>query len=109
MSKREARAYLESLDGIPDFVAKRVLLTVLGGHCFPLDERLLGVLQEAGILDGESAEDASTKLERAIRAGESTSCFAALERLGDNAKRPAPRRSAKKGRSRAKAGTRKKG
>ena len=110
LSKREARAYLESLDGIPGFVARRVLLCALGGHCFPLDERLLGVLQGGGLLGGEDLESASVKLERAVRAGASAACFGALERLGEHAKPPKAqsKRPESKGRSRATSGSRKK-
>lgn len=111
IGKREARTYLESLDGIPAFVARRVFLCALGGHCFPLDDRLLGVLQRGGLLDDEDAEGASAKLERAVRAGDSASCFAALERLGEDAepvKSPRKRRTPK-GRKRAASSSRKKG
>ncbi|KAA0214322.1 MAG: hypothetical protein DYG94_07610 [Leptolyngbya sp. PLA3] len=88
MSKREARSALESLEGMVPFVAARVVLVELGGHCFPVDSRiaaLLGALCEPD----ESHASLSGKLERAFRAGEIPAIYAAIERRLEA--RPAPR------------------
>lgn len=78
--KREARAYLESLPGVPTFVSSRVLLLELGGHAFPVDGRIASVLTEAGVLeDGEDPETYGTKLERLVRAGEAESAYMVIE------------------------------
>ncbi|MCL4220399.1 MAG: hypothetical protein KJZ65_03415 [Phycisphaerales bacterium] len=97
MGKREARAALESLEGMVPFVAARVVLIELGGHCFPVDSRiasLLGPLREAD----ESHASLSGKLERAFRAGEIPSIYAAIERRIESQPVPkAPPRPRKSG------------
>lgn len=82
--KREARQYLEELEGMPRYAACRVTLLGLGGHAVPVDERLRRVLGEAGVI-GEiaDADELSNWLERRIRAGDAAPFFAALEALAD--------------------------
>ncbi len=41
LSKRDARNYLDTLEGMPPFVAARVVLLRLGGHAIPVDDNLL--------------------------------------------------------------------
>lgn len=72
MSKREARTYLESLDGMHPFVSARVLLMSLGGHAAPVDQRLLDRLIAVGVVEaGYDCERAGGVLERHIKAEES--------------------------------------
>ena len=67
--KRIAKQYLDTLDGVPPFVASRVLLLGLGGHAVPIDDRLLNNLVEAGTLESDTTpERASAALERHIKA-----------------------------------------
>lgn len=54
MSKRDARKYLETLDGCPPFVAARVLLLRMDGHAIPVDDKLNARLIEAEVADAES-------------------------------------------------------
>lgn len=69
LGKREARAYLESLDGVPPFVAARVTAAALGGHAVPVDERLLARLIDAEILtQGTDVVGAGAALDRRVRA-----------------------------------------
>lgn len=78
--KREARAYLDSLEGMTPFVAARVSLLALGVHAFPVDDRLAGKLLGAGA--GEAGEDAvalSGRLERHFRAGQAEDAYLRLE------------------------------
>lgn len=71
-NKRDAWKYLSTLDGIPQFVAARVLLMALGGHALPVDDRLLVRLIGEGVVDPDTTIDqAAGFLERAIKAGES--------------------------------------
>jgi hypothetical protein len=89
MPKREARAYLDSIEGMPGFVAARMMLLCFGGHAFPLDERLyLTLLEEQAAPEGEF-EEVGGWLERAFHAGEAAEPYLLLEAwLND---RPAPK------------------
>lgn len=81
MPKREARQYLDSAPGLPQFVAARILLVSLGGHAFPADSRIARVLEDAGVIDASDADnpDLGSKLERAVRAADSARVYALLE------------------------------
>lgn len=81
--KRDARAYLESLDGMPPFVSARVCVTALGAHGVPVDSRVISALVAEKALPSEletapHAECASW-LEHHIRADESASVHHRLE------------------------------
>ena len=69
--KREARHYLESLDGVPRAVAARVGHEMLEIHAVPVDDRLRDLLEVEGVIEaGSTAEHAATELERAISASD---------------------------------------
>ncbi|TVQ63608.1 MAG: hypothetical protein EA378_01610 [Phycisphaerales bacterium] len=86
--KREARAYLDSLEGVPPFVSARVVLLALGGHAFPLDERLRKRLAGEGVLEaGLDVAGASSWLERQVRAGEAAGLYQALESWSSSSRR----------------------
>lgn len=77
--KREARHYLESLDGVPRAVASRVAHEMLEIHAMPVDDRLRDLLEVEGVIDaGASADHAATELERAIPAAELKEAVALL-------------------------------
>ncbi len=106
--KREARQYLDSLEGIPPYVAARTALLALECHAFPVDDRLHKLLaSEQCLPEDESAESAPGWIERQIRAGEAPGMFAALERFAVDHK-PAPRTKKKASRTTKKASSRKK-
>lgn len=52
--RREAREYLESLEGVGPTVAAHVTLFSLGGHAIPVDDLALYVLRKEGLVDGEA-------------------------------------------------------
>ena len=80
MPKRDARLYLESLEGTPSYVSGRMLLLSLGGHAFPLDDRLQRALLDEGAVPADlSLADASGWLERQFRAGEAAEAYLLLE------------------------------
>ncbi|MGP1271976.1 MAG: hypothetical protein ACTS22_01450 [Phycisphaerales bacterium] len=80
LGKREARAYLDSLEGIPAYAAARVALIALGCHAFPLDDRLTALLRSRGIIpETESDRAAPVWLERQVRAGDAAELFLGLE------------------------------
>jgi endonuclease III len=97
MNKREARTYLESLDGIPAFAAARVLLISLGGHAFPLDRRLHKVLADANAIEvNPYTKAAGLWVERQIRAGDALDAYLALEHCVDAKGGVTPKKSASK-------------
>ncbi|MFN0131802.1 MAG: hypothetical protein ACKVW3_04605 [Phycisphaerales bacterium] len=90
LGKREAREYLESLDGMPGAVAARLTLLAFGGHAFPCDERLAAALRDLNCLPPETDHAAAAGwLERHHRAGEAAEPFLYLEAWAPD--RPAPR------------------
>lgn len=79
-NKRDARAYLDAIDGIVAFAAARVFLLGLGGHAMPMDDRMTEALIERGALPEDTdAAAASSLLERTFRAGEAEAAFRKLE------------------------------
>ncbi len=79
-AKRDAKTYLDAVPGLPPFAAARVFLLGLGGHAFPVDERLAAVLIEDEAVEPElDAPGIAAKLERALRAGEAEPAYARLE------------------------------
>lgn len=90
--KRDARAALEALEGIPQFVAARVVLVSLGGHAIPVDERLRDLLAREKVIPPDLTPAATGHaLERLVRAEESLAAHAALSVWSDEEGRP-PRR-----------------
>lgn len=95
MGKREARVYLESLEGAPSFVTARLVLLSLGGHAFPLDDRTFASLAEEGAIPADlDLAGASAWLERQFRAGEATEPYLLLEHWMTD--RPLPRTPTRK-------------
>lgn len=92
-SKRDARQYLESLDGMPGFVAARLIVFGLGGHAIPADQRLVDLLrgERAIPADDASVEDAPAWLERQVRANEAAAVASVLQAWSDD-KGSTPRR-----------------
>ncbi len=90
--RREARAYLEGLAGVPPFVAARVQLFALEWHAMPVDERLMARLVEAGAIDAaQTVETAAGVLERAVRAGDGPIMARVLQAWCDDPKPPSLR------------------
>ena len=83
--KRDARAYLESVPGVPGYVAARVLLLALAAHAAPVDGRIGRALAAAGLIDSPSqtAEGAAI-LERRVRAGTLRDAYLSLQAWADN-------------------------
>ncbi len=80
--KREVREYLESLEGMPGFVAARVTLLGFGGHAIGCDALLAEKLKAAGAVDPTlDAQHIGRWLERRLKAGEACKAVLLLERL----------------------------
>lgn len=80
VTKRDARAMLDGIEGMVPFVASRVMLLELGGHAFPMDGRLC-VLSRGLLGVSDKPEELSSRLERVLRAGEIAPAYRCLERL----------------------------
>lgn len=85
LGKREARAYLTALDGMPAFVADRLTLVLFGGHAFPVDARLAVLLAREGVAERPDAESVASWMERQIHAGEALEAYRLIERWADEA------------------------
>jgi len=110
MNKRDAKTYLDSLEGIPPYVAARTFLIGLGGHAFPLDDRLLKLLtKEEALAESGDVLAAMGWLERQIRSGDAAPALVALEAHSESpsAKKSAPRKPASRTSKKATTRTRK--
>lgn len=84
LSKREQRDYLDTLPGIPPFVAARVALLAFGVHAMPVDDRLLTLLIKAGVFEpGTTPGEAESWLVRQVKAGEAEQAYPALQAWAD--------------------------
>jgi hypothetical protein len=92
IGRREARAYLDSLEGVPPFVSARVCLVAGIGHAIPADERLCDLLMQEQVLEaGTSPAAGASWLERHIRAEEALDTHLVLQAWSDEHGHP-PRR-----------------
>jgi len=83
--KREAKLYLESLEGIPPFVVARTLLIALGGHAVPADERMRDLLAGEEIVEPGATVDAVTSwLERQVRSADAGPTAMLLQAWSDS-------------------------
>jgi len=86
--KKEVRAYLESLGGIPQYVAAQVLLLCFGGHAIPVDDKMAALLVEEGAVPaGGSVHDIAAFLERQVKAGEAVALHHLMRAWADSKRR----------------------
>lgn len=82
--KRDARHYLVSLDGCPEFASAYVVLHGLDGHAAPVDERLLALLIKAGVVrTGTQTSAVSSWIEHYVPSDECASTCALLRAWAD--------------------------
>lgn len=94
LGKREARAYLESLEGVTHFAAARTFACALSGHAAPVDNRLRELLVTEGVAsDDMNCIALSAWLERSIGADDMPETIAALQAWADEEGK-APKREA---------------
>jgi len=97
LNKRDARHQVESIEGVPPFVAARMASLVFGAHAIPVDERLRALLADEAIADEvTSVESVEAWLERTVAADESHEVAAVLQAWSDDmghAPRKEPRAS----------------
>lgn len=71
MGKRDARAYLEGLEGMVPYVAAQVVLFALGGHAMPVDEQLRRRLIAEDTIDPDAElVEVQSWLERQVKSNE---------------------------------------
>lgn len=101
--KREARVFVEGLEGADAYIVARVMLRSMGAHAFPVHEQMMKMLQqEEVVLASADAADVRGFLERHISASEIAKDYAMLRYHADKVKVP-KRASAGGAESKAKA------
>lgn len=83
--KREARKYVDSLEGMHPFVAARVCLVGMDCHAVPLEERLLGKLIKGGVFEQDTPLDkAAGTIERHVKASEGLETYLILQAYSED-------------------------
>lgn len=71
LGRREAREYLEALEGVNDYSAAAVMLWSLGGHAIPVNDALHRALRDAGLVhESATRVEVQAFLERNIPAAQ---------------------------------------
>jgi len=104
LGRREARQFLDSLNGVDVFASASVLLWSLGGHAIPVDDRLLASFRQAELVN-PNADRAEVQafIERHVSAAQAKE-FCLVMRSFGRAKRSsdAARKSASKAKTTSK-------
>ncbi len=80
-NRRDARAYLEGLSGMTPYVLSGTMLWAFDEHVIPLDEQMLAVLKQEGLVDPDATmAEAQGFLRRHISAGDAKLFTALLKR-----------------------------
>lgn len=81
MSAKDARAYLDRIDGLEPYTHARIRLLGLGKHAIPLDEAMLALARREEIIDAKcSLGEAQDFLERQIHDDEALEFFTLLRK-----------------------------
>lgn len=98
LPRKDAAAFLESLDGLPLFVAQRVCVVGLGIHTCPVDSRMRDHLADAKIVpDDMPAAEAARLIVQNTRAEDALTNYLLLQQWSDDhadAKRSKPAKPA---------------
>ena len=90
--KREAKALIESLEGIPPYVSARVLHRCFGVHIIPVDDRLVDLLIEAKVVSEiVDSGELSSWMSRQVKSADGNAFEATLRGFIDESPKP-PRR-----------------
>jgi endonuclease III len=97
LGRREARQYLERIDGADEFAAASVMLWSLGGHAVPVSDPVLDLLREIEIIHPEASRaEVQAFLERHINAGDAREFCLVLQAAVKKKKRTRRRSGASK-------------
>ncbi|MBL8880365.1 MAG: hypothetical protein JNG88_14725 [Phycisphaerales bacterium] len=81
MSAKDARAYLDRIDGLEPYTHARIRLLGLGKHAIPLDEAMLALARREEIIDGKcTLGEAQDFLERQISDDDALEFFTLLRK-----------------------------
>ncbi|MEM7229905.1 MAG: hypothetical protein AAF432_13930 [Planctomycetota bacterium] len=84
LGKRDARKYIETLDGVTPFIAERLMVLSFGIHGMPVDDQLRTHLIEAGVLEeGTEIPEAVSWLTRQIKSAASRETYIGLQAWGE--------------------------
>lgn len=85
MNKRDARKYLDDLDGMLPFISARIALLAIDAHAVPIDQRTLELLEAEGYIEEDcTIEKAIGKLERHIKSTEAIEAHLLLQQWAEN-------------------------
>jgi endonuclease III len=89
--RREARQYLDSLDGVNAHASASVMLWSLSAHAIPVNQRLLRALRKEGLVDPDAeAPVVQAFLERHVAAAEARLFCRVMEKLASQKGAPPP-------------------
>ena len=84
-SKRQAKAFFESLEGANAYIVARVMLLSIGAHAFPVHKQMLQMLRAENVVPTNANEaDVQGFLERQIPASRNRKIYALLRRQADS-------------------------
>lgn len=97
MGVREARQYLEGLNGVDEFAVASVVLWSLGGHAIPVNDRLLKALHDVDLVHpAASRSEVQAFLERNISAADAREFCLIMSSFSPTKKTTAKRSSKRK-------------
>lgn len=80
IGRREARQYLESLNGVNEFAVASVVLWSLNGHAIPINNRLLQALRDANLVNPSATRaEVQAFLERHIPATQAKEFYITMQ------------------------------
>lgn len=83
--KREARKYIDSLEGMHPFVAARTCLLGMDCHAVPIEERLFAKLIKGGVFEeGTPMDKALGTIERHVKASEGLETYLLLQAYSED-------------------------
>lgn len=87
--KKQVRQYLDTLPGMPQFVAAQVYLLSFGGLAVPIDDRMVDLLRQEEAVDPDAPVEAIADfVEKHVKAEEAAELHLALQSWADAAHRP---------------------
>lgn len=96
-ARREARHYLEELEGVDDYVGASIVLWSLGGHAVPVNDHLLDTLRAAEIVPpSASRKEVQAFLERHINAADAKEFCLVMQFFKPKTKTPTHAKKSKK-------------
>ena len=106
--KREARKYVESLEGMHPFVAARVCLLGMDCHAVPIEERLLAKLIKAGVFEPDTPLDkASGTIDRHVKASKGLETYLVLQAYSEDTSADGSELAPKPAKTKKKSGSKK--